>query len=100
LVFDALGDSTALRMNQAKRAAASFLRAHLGPNDLAAVYQLDMSLRAVSGVSADVDELVRGIDKVTWMTPSSLQDDIAESVLAYGSTGATPLMQDRRRISR
>ena len=95
LVFDALGSSTALRMSQAKTAAAEFVQSHLRPEDLAAVYQLDLSLRAVSGVTSDVDEIVRGIGKVTWMATSSLEDDIAESVLSYGSTGATPLMQDR-----
>jgi VWFA-related protein len=94
-VFDALGASTALRMNQAKRAATSFVRAHLRPDDRAAVYQLDLSLRAVSGVTSNVDEISRGIDKVSWMTASSLQDDIAESILSYPSTGSTPLMKDR-----
>ena len=95
LVFDALGPSTALRMSQAKSAAVEFVRAHLRPEDLAAVYQLDLSLRAVSGVTVDVEEIVRGIGRVSWMAASSLQDDIAESVLSYGSSGATPLMQDR-----
>jgi VWFA-related protein len=95
LVFDALGPSTALRMSQAKRAAADFVRASVGPDDLAAVYQLDMTLRAVSGVTSNIDQLVRGIDKVTWMSPSSLQDDIAESVLSSVSRGSAPLMQER-----
>ena len=95
LVFDALGPSTALRMNQAKRAAARFVRAYLRPEDLAAVYQLDLSLHAVSGVTANADEIARGIDKITWMSPSSLQDDIAESVLSYGSAGSSPLMKQR-----
>lgn len=95
LVFDALGPSTALRMNQAKRAAARFVRAHLRPEDLAAVYQLDLSLRAVSGVTADADEIVRGIDKITWMSPSSIQDDIVESVLSGASVGSAPLMTER-----
>jgi VWFA-related protein len=94
-VFDALGASTALRMSQAKHAASKFARAHLGPDDLAAVYQLDMTLRPVSGITSNADEIARGIDKVTWMAASSLQDDIAESVLSYSSTGATPLMQER-----
>jgi len=95
VVFDALGDSTALRMNQAKHAATNFLRKNLRAADLAAVYQLDMALRAMSGVTSDVDELARSIEKVSWMAASSLQDDIAESVLSYGSTGSTPLMQER-----
>jgi VWFA-related protein len=95
LVFDALGESTALRMNQAKRAAATFVRTHLRSNDLAAVYQLDLSLHAVSGVTSNVDEIARGIDKIAWMAASSLQDGIAESVLSSGSTGSTPLMKER-----
>jgi VWFA-related protein len=95
LVFDALGPSTALRMSQAKRAAASFVRSTVGPNDLAAVYQLDLSLRAVSGVTSSTDELVQGIDKIVWMSPSTLQDDIAESVLSSASIGAAPLMEGR-----
>jgi VWFA-related protein len=95
LVFDALGASTALRMNQAKSAATSFIRTHLQPDDLAAVYQLDLSLRAVSGVTSNADEITRGIDKISWMAASSLQDDIAESVLSYGGTGTYPLMEER-----
>lgn len=95
LVFDALGPSTALRMSQAKRAATNFVRAAVRPDDVAAVYQLDLSLRAVSGVTSDPDELARGIDKVTWMSPSSLQDDIAESVLAYSTAASAPLMTQR-----
>lgn len=95
VVFDALGQSTALRMNQAKRAASAFVRAHVRPDDLAAVYQLDLSLRAVSGITSNPDELAQAIDKITWMAASSLQDDIAESVLSYGSKGSNPLMKDR-----
>jgi VWFA-related protein len=95
LVFDALGPSTALRMSQAKRAAAKFVQTSVGPNDLAAVYQLDLSLHAVSGVTSNTDDLVEGINKVTWMSASSLQDDIAESVLSYGSTGSAPYMKQR-----
>jgi VWFA-related protein len=87
LVFDALGASTALRMNQAKRAAENFVRKHLRTDDLAAVYQLDLSLRAISGITSNADEIARGIEKVTWMAASSLQDDIAESVLSYASRG-------------
>jgi VWFA-related protein len=95
LVFDALGPSTALRMSQAKLAAQSFVRASIRPEDLAAVYQLDLSLHAVSGITSNADELARGIEKVSWMSPSSLQDDIAESVLSYGSTGNARFMQER-----
>jgi VWFA-related protein len=82
-------------MNQVKRAAESFIRKNLRSDDLAAVYQLDMSLRAMSGVTSDADEIAQSIEKVSWMAASSLQDDIAESVLSYSSTGASPLMQDR-----
>ena len=86
LVFDALGESTALRMNQAKRAAANFFRAHLRPEDLGAVYQLDLTLRAMSGVTANTNDLAHAVDKVSWMSASSLQDDIAESVLSSEMT--------------
>ena len=95
LVFDALGDATALRMSQAKHAAKEFVRAHVGSNDVVAVYQLDMALRPVSGVASTVDEIARGIDKISWMPASSLQDQIAESVLSYSSTASTPLMRER-----
>ena len=94
-VFDALGSSTALRMNQAKRAAAKFVQTNLRPDDLAAVYQLDLSLRSVSGITADADEVVRGIDRVTWMAASTLQDQIAESIIGSTSIGAAPLMAER-----
>ena len=97
LVFDALGDSTALRVSQAKRAAATFFRAHLRPEDLGAVYQLDLTLRAMSGVTANADDLARAVDKITWMSASSLQDDIAESVLS--STMSSNQAYARGRLS-
>jgi VWFA-related protein len=95
LVFDALGDSTALRMNQAKTAAQKFVRKHVTPNDLVAVYQMDLSLRAVSGFSRNAEATASAIEKIAWMPASSLQDDINESVLAYSSTGNNPLAQQR-----
>jgi len=95
LVFDALGESTALRMNQAKIAAERFVRSSLRPDDLAAVYQLDLGLHPLSGVTANPDEIARSIQQVSWMAAASLQDQIAESVLAYGSTATAPLMQER-----
>src|SRR5262249_32154971 len=94
-VFDALGDSTALRMSQAKKAAQSFAAKHLGPDDVAAVYQLDLSLRPVSGITSSKDEVARAIGKISWMSTSSLEDQINESVLSYSSAGNTPLMQER-----
>jgi VWFA-related protein len=95
LVFDALGDSTALRMNQAKSAAVKFVRSHLRPDDAAAVYQLDLSLRALSGVSSNPDEIVGAIEKVSWMASSHLQDDIAESILSDSSRGFASTMKER-----
>lgn len=95
LVFDALGASTALRMSQAKLAAQRFVKAHAGPDDLFAVYQLDLSLRAMSGLSSRPEDIAKAIDRVSWMPASSLQDDISESVLAYNSAGNNPIMQER-----
>ena len=95
IVFDALGDSTALRMSQAKSAAQKFARKHVTSSDLVAVYQMDLSLRAVSGFSSNADATARAIEKIAWMPASSLQDDINESVLAYSSTGSNPLAQER-----
>src|SRR5262245_7692852 len=95
LVFDSLGPSTALRMNQAKTAATKFVRSSIGPDDLAAVYQLDLSLRAVSGFTSKTSVLENGIGKITWRSPSMLQDDIAESVLATASAGSAPYMKER-----
>jgi VWFA-related protein len=95
LVFDALGDTTALRMSQAKRAAASFVNSRMKSGDLGAVYQLDLSLRPVSGITADRDALVRGIDKIAWMPPSSLADQVNESVLAYTNQATAPYQETR-----
>jgi VWFA-related protein len=95
IVFDALGDSTALRMSQAKKAAQQFAQRHLGPDDLAAVYQLDLSLRPVSGITSNKDEIARSIGKISWMSTSSLEDQISESVLSYTSSGNNPLMKQR-----
>lgn len=95
IVFDALGDSTALRMSQAKRAAQQFAQKHIGPDDLAAVYQLDLSLRPVSGITSNKDEIARSIGKIAWMSTSSLEDQISESVLTDTSAGNNPLMKQR-----
>lgn len=94
-VFDSLGASTALRMSQAKRAASSFVQRHLRADDVAAVYQLDLSLHPLSGVTSNASELSRAIANVTWMAASSLQDDIAESVLSSTSRGFAPSMKER-----
>ena len=87
IVFDALGESTALRMNQAKRAASEFVRDRFRPGDVGAVYQLDLTTRAMSGVTSDRGELMRAVEKVAWMPASSLADQVNESVLAYEGMG-------------
>jgi VWFA-related protein len=97
LVFDALGESTALRMNQAKRAAVEFVRTRFKSGDVGCVYQLDLTLRSLSGVTSDRDVLVRGIEQVAWMPASSLADQVSESVLAY--TGQTNQSVARERLS-
>ena len=94
-VFDALGDSTALRMSQAKRAAQGFARQHLRSNDLAAVYQLDLSLRPIAGFSNGSEDTARAIEKIAWRPGSMLQDEIADSVLSYSSTAGNAYMQQR-----
>jgi VWFA-related protein len=95
IVFDGLGSSTALRMNQAKSAAQKFVRTHTGPSDLVAVYQLDLSLRAISGLTSDGEATAKAIERVAWMPASSLQDDISESVLGYDARGTNPIAQER-----
>jgi len=95
IVFDALGSSTALRMSQAKSAAQKFVRTHTGQGDLVAVYQLDLSLRAISGFTSNGEATAKSIERVAWMPASSLQDDISESVLGSSSTGLNPLAQER-----
>lgn len=94
-VFDGMGESTGVRMNQARRAAQKFVDSRMTEQDLGAVYQLDLSLRPLTGVTADREELKRAIGKVTWMPPSSLRDQINESVLAYASQGNASVMKER-----
>lgn len=95
IVFDGLGESTALRMNQAKKAATNFVRSRFRSGDLGAVYQLDLSLRPMSGITSNRDELARGIDRVAWMPASSLADQVNESVLAYANQGNAAYQQER-----
>ena len=95
IVFDGLGDSTALRMSQARAAATKFIRTHLRPTDVAAVYQMDLSLRAVSGVTSDPEQITRAISKVAWMPASSLADQISESVIAYANESNRGVVQER-----
>ena len=68
---------------------------HLQATDVAAVYQLDLSLRAVSGFSSDAGQVARGIRKVAWFPPSTFADQIQESILAYQSTMASRNMKER-----
>ncbi|HEX4825055.1 MAG TPA: VWA domain-containing protein [Candidatus Polarisedimenticolaceae bacterium] len=95
IVFDALGDSTALRMNQAKRAAQEFVRTRFRSGDVGAIYQLDLTTRAMSGITSNTEDLARAIDKVAWMPASSLADQINESVLAYEGIGSHDLAKQR-----
>lgn len=83
IVFDALGETTALRMSQAKTAATQFVRTRFRPGDVGAVYQIDLAVRAQTGVTSDREALASGIQKVAWLPPSSLADQVSESVLAY-----------------
>lgn len=94
-VFDGMGESTAVRMNQARKAAQRFVENRMTDQDLGAVYQLDLSLRPMTGITANRAELKQGIAKVTWMPPSSLKDQIAESVAAYAMQGNQSVMQSR-----
>jgi hypothetical protein len=61
---DALGSSTALRMNQAKRAPRVLSDITSRSDDLAAVYQLDLPAR-VSGVTSNADEIIQGIERIS-----------------------------------
>src|SRR5262249_3737012 len=74
-VFDTVDGATALRTSQAKRAAQAFVRKRVGPDDVAAIYQLDLSLRPLCGITASREDLAKAIERVTWMPASSLQDD-------------------------
>ena len=95
IVFDALGDSTALRMSQAKRAATQFVKTRFKDGDIGAIYQLDLSLRPVSGVTSDREELAKSISRVAWMPASSLADQISESVLAYANQSNVGVAEER-----
>ena len=68
---------------------------HLDATDVAAVYQLDLSLRAMSGFSSDVGQVAGGIRKVAWFPPSTFADQIQESILAYQSSMASRNMKER-----
>jgi VWFA-related protein len=94
ILFDNLNGTSALRMSLAKRAAKDFVRTNFRPGDHAAIYELDLALRAKSGFSTDPAELVDAIDKVNWMSSSSLEDDMTESVIAFRSS-STSMDQSR-----
>jgi VWFA-related protein len=95
LLFDGLNSPSALRMNMAKKAAKDFVERNLGRDDMAAVYELQMSLRALSGFTADRDELALAIDRVTWMPPSVFEDELAEAVMSYRGRGSVPYTESR-----
>ncbi len=99
ILFDNLNGTSALLMNRAKRAAREFVRADLRASDSAAVYELDMALRAESGFTSDPVELSRAIDKVTWMPASSFEDDMAESVIAFRSPDSATDQQRLRQMA-
>jgi VWFA-related protein len=89
LLFDGLNTTSALKFNQAKRAALGFVRAHVRSDDLVAVYQLDLALRPQCGFTNDVTALSSSIHDLAWMPSSSLSDQIAENIMGYrNSVGA------------
>ncbi len=95
LLFDNLSCDSALRVVQAKRAAKAFVRDNLHEGDIAAVYELNLSLRPISGFSSNPPDVEDAIDDVVWMPTNSMADDIAESVLAYRSQAGKDYMQPR-----
>ncbi len=95
LLFDGLNTTSALKFNQAKRAAIGFVGRDLRANDITAVYQLDLALRPQCGFTTDVSEITQAIKGLTWMPSSSLSDQIAENVLAYRSRGGVDYVQPR-----
>jgi VWFA-related protein len=95
IVFDALGDTTALRMSQAKRAALQFVKSHMTARDTGAVYQLDLSLRPLSGITSDRGELEHAIERVAWMPASSMEDQIDESILGDATAAGKDYLKGR-----
>lgn len=95
LLFDALTTTSALRLHQAKRAAASFVRTQLAPDDLVSVYKLDSTLRPQSGFSRDRASTAAAIEGIGWMPNEGFEDEIAESVLAYRSRAGAGVMPER-----
>jgi len=97
ILFDILNGGSPLRIHQAKRAAIGFLRTRLRPSDVAAVYQLDTTLRGLSAFTSDVGALERAVERVTPLALSDLSDDLAESILAYRSRAGVRYMEERLR---
>ncbi|HEX5045342.1 MAG TPA: VWA domain-containing protein [Candidatus Polarisedimenticolaceae bacterium] len=95
LLFDALTTTSALRLHQAKRAAAAFVRTQLTPEDLVSVYKLDSTLRPQSGFSRDRAATAAAIEAIGWMPNEGFEDEIAESVLAYRSKAGAGVMPER-----
>ncbi len=95
LLFDALTTTSALRLHQAKRAAASFVRTQLSSQDLVSVYKLDSTLRPQSGFSRDRASTAAAIEAIGWMPNEGFEDEIAESVLAYRSKAGAGVMPER-----
>jgi len=95
LLFDALTTTSALRLHQAKRAAASFVRTQLAAEDLVSVYKLDSTLRPQSGFSRDRAATAAAIEAIGWMPNEGFEDEIAESVLAYRSRAGAGVMPER-----
>ena len=95
LLFDGLNTTSALKFNQAKRAALGFVREDLRSQDIVAVYQLDLALRPQCGFTTDAGEITEAIRGLAWMPSSALSDEIAENVMAYRSRGGVNYVQPR-----
>jgi VWFA-related protein len=95
LLFDALTTTSALRLHQAKRAAAEFVRTQLSPDDLVSIYKLDSTLRPQAGFSRDRAATAAAIEAIGWMPNEGFEDEIAESVLAYRSRAGAAVMPER-----
>lgn len=97
ILFDTLNGTSALKLSLAKRAAGRFVDRSLREGDLAAVYQLDFSLRALTGFQGDASEIRRAVDRIAWMPQSSFGEEIANSVLSSTTTGALDWTESRIR---
>lgn len=87
-LFDGYNNPSLLRLNQARRTAAGFVREKMKPGDQAAVFEISPFLSGVEYFTGDPTALARAIGKVRFFPTESLAKQVRDAQLQSGNLGS------------